>query len=346
MTLQQDIEQVKTLLGKYTDPLFFFDDDIDGLSAFLLLRKYLGIGKGVAIKKAPDVTNILLRKVNELNPDLVVILDKPDLSNEFFEQVNVQIIVIDHHPLVAFPKKVVYLNPRKYDENDERPTTYWAYKISEGPKWIAAMGIVGDWCIPEFIKDLEQEYSDLFPKKFSHPGDIFFNSKFGDLIKIVSFAIKGPTTEVRKAISILLKIESPYEILNKTTSNGKYIHKRAENILEEYGKAMKEAMKIKSKDNVFVYTYASSKSSFTSIFSNEIVYKYPNKFIIIAREAKEEIKISLRSAKYNVLDILKKALTEIQGHGGGHPHSCGCNIMKKDFNEFVSKIRELTKDEN
>lgn len=346
MNLQQDLDQVKTLLGKYTDPVFFFDDDIDGLSAFMLLRKYLGIGKGVAIKKAPDVTNILLRKVSELNPDLVVVLDKPDLSNEFFDNVNVPIIVIDHHPIVEFPKKVIYFNPRKYDENDERPTTYWAYKISEGPKWIAGLGIVGDWCIPEFISDLTKEYKDLFPKKFSHPGDIFFNSRFGDLIKIVSFAIKGPTTEVKKAISILLKIESPYEILDKTTANGKYLHKRAENILKEYNESMKEAMKIKSKENIFIYLYSSSKTSFTSIFSNEIVYKYPDKFIIIARESKEEMKISLRSAKYNVLEILKKVLVEIEGYGGGHPHSCGCNIKKKDFNEFVSKIRELTKDEN
>ena len=53
--------------------------------------------------------------------------------------------------------------------------------------------------------------------------------------------------------------------------------------------------------------YSENKMSLTSDLSNEILYENPNKFIIIAREKSGEMKCSLRSTRYKVLPLLKKA---------------------------------------
>ena len=206
------------------------------------------------------------------------------------------------------------------------------------------LGIIGDWHIPEFINDFKKDYSDLLPKTYKDPGDIYFNSRLGDLIKIITFALKGSTTEVKKTISILLKIESPYDILNQATANGKYIFKRADRLQKEYDTLLEKAKKTKIKDDILLFLYPLTKTSFTSIFSNEISYLFPDKFVIIGRETSGEVKISLRSQKYKVRDIFEKAMVNIEGHGGGHLHACGAHIKKKDFNLFISNIKRLMKD--
>ena len=96
-----------------------------------------------------------------------------------------------------------------------------------------------------------------------------------------------------------------------------------------------------SKENVFVFTYPSSRTSFTSELSNELIYLYPNKLVIVGRHKDDSIRMSFRSTSINVPELLKKALVGIRGYGGGHDLACGGAVNAEDFEKFVENIRNI-----
>ena len=87
MLNKTQINEIKEHLDKAQNPLFFFDNDQDGLCSFLLLQRYLERGKGFPVKSIPLEENYF-RKINELNPDYLFILDVPDVSQEFFKAID------------------------------------------------------------------------------------------------------------------------------------------------------------------------------------------------------------------------------------------------------------------
>ena len=48
MLSEKQMQELKEHLDRAQNPLFFFDNDADGLCSFLLLARYIGRGKGVA----------------------------------------------------------------------------------------------------------------------------------------------------------------------------------------------------------------------------------------------------------------------------------------------------------
>jgi len=67
MLTKNQIIQIKEHLEKAQNPLFFFDNDQDGLCSFLLLQRFIERGKGVPVRSFPGLTKEYFRKVNELN---------------------------------------------------------------------------------------------------------------------------------------------------------------------------------------------------------------------------------------------------------------------------------------
>ena len=65
MLSKKQIEEIRDSLEKSQNPLFFFDNDVDGFCSFIILQKAIGRGKGVAIKSFPDLDKTYLRKVEE-----------------------------------------------------------------------------------------------------------------------------------------------------------------------------------------------------------------------------------------------------------------------------------------
>jgi len=163
------------------------------------------------------------------------------------------------------------------------------------------------------------------------------------LIRIFSFVLKGKTEEVNKSIKVLTRIESPYEILNQETAQGRFIYKRYEQVNKLYEPLVKDALKAaeKTMDKLFLFTYKDDKTSFTSDLANEATYKFPDKIIFIAREKNDEMKCSLRSSKVILPPLIEKSLVGLNGYGGGHEHACGLNIKTLDFEEFVRRLREM-----
>jgi len=80
--------------------------------------------------------------------------------------------------------------------------------------------------------------------------------------------------------------------------------------------------------------------SFTSDLSNELLYRYPDKVIIIAREKSGEMKCSLRARNYSLPPIIEKSIQGCRGYGGGHEHACGACIAVEDFDRFLENVSQ------
>ncbi|RME54543.1 hypothetical protein D6777_03515 [Candidatus Woesearchaeota archaeon] len=339
MITNKEIEEIRKYLDKAENPLFFYDDDPDGLSSYLLLKTLNDKGKGLPIKSSPKLDELYIRKIKEYSPDYVFVLDKPIITQEFVNKVNTKIIWIDHHPVVKI-NGVKYYNPRKENPNDNRPTSYWCYKIANDKLWVAMCGIVGDWYVPEFLNEFIKLYPGL-AKKSNDAAKLLFETKLGTLVKVFAFVLKGKVSDVKRNVAILSKIKSPYEILEQTTPKGKFIYRYYEKINKTFEKMLHEAKKHATKSKILVYTYPSSKHSLTGILSNQLLYTYPNKVIIIGRVKDDKVLMSIRSKKHNVLKILETALKSVDGYGGGHDHACGAGVNKEDFETFVEEFKKV-----
>jgi single-stranded DNA-specific DHH superfamily exonuclease len=336
MIPNKQIQEIRKALEKSARPLVFFDDDPDGLCSFLQFYKLNPESKGIIYKVAGPLDERFLKKVKEYSPDTIFILDIAEVSQDFLDKVN-NVYWIDHHS-PSGKKNVNYYNPMiKSKGKDNRPISYWAHKITKVSPWLALVGCVGDWFLPkDIIKELDDK--ELLPLSIKTPEDALFKTKTGHLARIFSFIIKGTSKDAMKNTKILTRIKDPFEILEQSTSQGKYIWKQFQKFNSIY-EQIYDSIKYND-DNLIVHTYSESKTSLTSDLSNEILYNNPEKFIIICRENNGEMKCSLRSSKYEVLPILKKALKGLEGFGGGHEHACGCNVKKKDFSEFIDRIRK------
>ena len=224
MIPETELQDIRDMLQKAQDPLFLFDDDQDGLCSFLVLWRFFKKGKGFPIQG--QLNDIVIQKIQQERADLIIILDKAVLEEHFVQAMSIPIIHIDHHePLLIKASHYHYYNPRKERDTDNRPTSYWAYQVTKKDLWIAMIGIIGDWYIPgDLIKEFQKEYPDLIPVA-KHPGEIFFETEFGKLIRSFIFSLKGKSSERSQYIKILTRIESPYEILKQETARGKFIWK-------------------------------------------------------------------------------------------------------------------------
>ena len=342
MLTKEQYSQIKEELDSCKNPLFFFDDDQDGLCSFLQFYRYKQEGHGIIVKTTPKIGSVFIPKMREYLPDRIFVLDLSDIEQEFLDEAKSPVIWIDHHS-PQDRKKVKYFNPRVKDKDDNQPTSYLCYNAIKNDLWIATLGCVADWYIPDFISEFEKKFPDLINYDYKSAGDIIYNTKLGVLIRIFSFVLKGKTNEVMKCIKVLTRITSPLEILNQSSSQGKFIYKKYMQIDELYQPLLKDFLeKVENeKGKLVVYIYGDDKMSFTSDLSNEAIYRFPDKVILIAREKNGDMKCSMRSSKILLPQIVQKALAGLNGYGGGHEHACGINVRKDDFEEFVKRLKEL-----
>ncbi len=337
MLPQREYDEIKAEL-ECENPLILMHDDPDGLSSFLLLRRKMGKGHGALVKTNPMIDNKYMIKVEEYKPDKIFIVDIAVVQQEFIDSAKTPIVWIDHHePLDR--KKVKYYNPRIHKKDAYFPATYLCYQAVKQDLWIAMVGCVGDWFLPEFAKEFSKEYPDILSPEVNNPDDAMFRSKLGELVRLFSFVIKGKTSDAMKCVKILTRVKSPYEILNQTTAEGKFLYKRYQSFNEIYQKLLKDAKSEITKEHLFVFCYK-EQTSFSSDLANELLYHNPDKFIIIAREKNGEFKMSLRSRTTPVLPRLKKALEGVDGYGGGHEYACGASVKESDFEKFKEQLRK------
>ncbi len=342
MFMEKEVREIRAYIEKSDRPLFFFDDDTDGLCSYLLLRALVNEGKGVVVKSSPVLDTPFLKKVTEYCPDIIFVLDKPIISQEFIDKVSVPLIWIDHHTPVK-RSGVRYYNPRLLKKDMYYPTSYICYNVAQQRLWVGMVGIVGDYLLPDELKImLEKEYPGLLGKA-KDIDNIIYDSDLGRLIRMFSFLLKGKTSDVNKSINILLRIENPYELLMNETPRAKFLVRRFEKINKEYEKLMDSALgKHTITGKIFLFVYPSTKMSFSVDLSNELSHRYPDKIVVVGRVKDDMIRMSLRSKKYKISEYVEKAIEGLEGYGGGHEHACGSNIKKEDLDEYIRRLVKLT----
>jgi single-stranded DNA-specific DHH superfamily exonuclease len=344
MISNKQIKEIRTLLESSKNPLFIFDDDPDGLCAFILLWRHVRRGQWTAFTHSLKNSHELLSEVEIRNPDLIVLLDMPVINQDFVDQVSIPIVHIDHHPPISLKgKHYHYYNPRVKNDEDNRPTTYWAYQVTKKDLWIGMVGMISDWFIPEYLAEFSKDYPDLISKKVKKPGQAYFETELGRLSKIFGFCLKGKKEDTNKCIKALLGIEGPYEILKQETPYGRLIHKYTDKINKRYENMLKDALETGSKEKVFLYTYPGSVNSFTSLISTELLYRVPQKVVIVARVKFQDTIMSIRSKGIKIPPLLERSLEGLQGYGGGHDFACGGKVKNEDFYIFLDRFKSYLK---
>lgn len=349
-------KQIKTIHEKLESaqyPIYIHDDDPDGLCSFLLLYNQYKEGMGLMLKAAPKLDPRFHPKINHLNYDLLVVLDIPQVEQDFIDQAKAKVMWIDHHQ-VQDQLNVSYFNPRIKDKDAYIPTTRMAYQIVEkkarGHKkyaeanpdfWLAMVGCLSDWHMPDFAGKFCKVYPDLMQKD-DDIGTALFSRPIGILAKIFSFIYKGPTKEVYRNIKVAMKIKSPYEILNQTTEKGKYLWKMYQKLNGAYEAHIKAAGKEKNKSPILHYNYIDSKFSFTATLATELQYHHKDRVILITRKSEGKYKCSIR-AQFPIVEELTLALEGVEGYGGGHPNACGAVVAEEDWDGFLKRFKEELK---
>jgi single-stranded DNA-specific DHH superfamily exonuclease len=326
-------EELKTA----KNPLFIHDGDADGLCAFLLLYRIHREGRGYALTASSKLDVRGVRIVDELNPDKIFVLDIPIVEQEFIDKVNRPIFWIDHHmPLER--KNIHYFNPRIKDKEAYIPTTRMAWQITERKEdlWIATAGCLADYAMPDYIEEFIAKYPSYLPSKEDLP-TIIFKRPIKALIKLFFFIQKGPGSEVRKSIKILTRVESPDEIFKQETPQGKFLWKRFSSINEKFEDLLRQAKKSATRSKLVLFYYTEQQWSFTANLANELSALYPGKVVLIARRKGDELKCSLRGK--NILPMIEKSLSGLQGGGGGHPDACGAVVKESDWEEFLRRFK-------
>ena len=342
MIVQSQLQEIKEHLENSQNPLFFFDNDVDGLCAFLILQRAIGRGKGVTIKSFPDLKEQYLRKVEELNPDTIFILDKAELSKEFVEAVEkkgIPMIWIDHHETKT-PKEIIDKTFYYSSYPSAEPTTYITQKIFDRKKdlWLAIIGCIGDVYMPDFAEDFEKASPELLNSKIS-AFKALNSTEIGKIIRMLNFGLMDSTTNVVKLIKYLFKAKNAYDLLEENQYT-KQFHKRYNQLNEFFNKQIEKAENSIKKDSPIIFFTYSGDTSMSSEISNKLSYNHQDKLVVVAFKRPEKVNISIRGK--NALKITKKAIEDIEGAtGGGHEEATGAMIPIDDFEKFKKKIYEL-----
>lgn len=342
----KQIEEIKNHLNAAQNPVFFFDNDQDGLCSFLLLQKYLNRGKGFPIKTSPALTKDYFRKVEEFNSDYVFILDKPEVSEEFVEEVakrNIPIVWIDHHdiPKNSVSEYIYYYNPLSGEKKSNEPVTYICYDVTKRKEdmWLAVVGCISDNLVPDFYNEFMQEFPDLC-RKDTDAFNIFYGSNIGKIARILGFGLKDKITNVIGMIKFLISCKTPYDFLEENNKN-KMIYKRFQEVDKKYQKILEKAKKSAfSNDNKLIFFKYSGDISMSSDIANTLKYLFPEKFIVVLYTKGAKANVSARGK-----DVKKIILSSIEGlensTGGGHENAVGAQIRKEDIDKFEKRIKSL-----
>lgn len=347
MLTEQEIKEIKEHLEKAQNPLFYFDNDVDGLCSYLLLRRAIGRGMGVAVKSFPFLDASYARKAKELRADYVFILDKPVVSSDFLKEIkemNLQVVWIDHHE-VAFPEledfeNVSYYNTMKSDNPTNEPVTYWAYKIVEKREdlWLALCGCIGDGYLPDFKKEAEEIYPEYWkPVKSAFEG--LYDTELGRIAQILNFSLKDRTSNVVKMLKFMYKAGLS-DVLEEERKGG--VLARFNQIYGKYIKLVEKAEDFVTNDDVLYFKYGGDLSISADI-ANEIFYNHSDKIVIVAYIKGTKANISIRG-KCNVRDLTLKSIEGIEhATGGGHKNATGAQMNVEDLPRFLENFKKIVR---
>ncbi len=322
MLTDKQLSEIRAHLEKAQNPIFLFDNDVDGLCSYVLLRRFIGRGKGVAVKSHPIIDVGYAKRVQELNGDYVFVLDRHSLGEAFVSEISslsLPIVWIDHHD-VPIEKhsydNLFYYNPIHGKKKSAESTTYLCYSATKKIEdfWIALMGCIADHNLPEDVSVFVDNYSELWGKNITQPFQALYTTGIGRLARALSFGLKDSISHVVQLQNFLISCKSPFDLEKELESNSAFGNKYRE-ILDKYHLLLSEA-KSKLSGNLVFFNY-SGQMSMSSDLSNELSYIFPEHYICVSYSLGPNTNISLRGK--GVSKILDKLLPSFEdARGGGH----------------------------
>jgi single-stranded DNA-specific DHH superfamily exonuclease len=342
MLTKKQLLEIRSHLEKSQNPVFFYDNDVDGICSYIILRRFGDKGKGVAVKSHPDIDQKYAKKAQELGADYVFVLDRPELGVEFVDEIkniDLPIVWIDHHAAdegnYDYENLWIY-NPTKNKDKSDEATTYLCYKATERREdlWIALMGCLADRYFPEFVDEFEKEYPEYWSKDTKKAYDGYYKSGIGRLARALSFAIKDSISHVVQLQNFLINCRTPRDFDLELEGNKSFGRKYRE-ILKKYQILLDKAKRLSGEEILF-FNYGGDMS-ISSDISNELCYLYPDKVVAVAYTAGPFTNISLRGT--GVKKILEEILPLMDGAtGGGHDNAVGSRIGTKDLERFKEEL--------
>lgn len=346
MLSDAQIMEIREHLERAVNPIFFYDNDADGFFSHVLLRRFAGKGKGVAVRSHPDIDVGYTRKVHELKGDCVFVLDRPHLGKAFVEeikQLNLPIIWIDHHDTIVEDygyENLFAYNPLRGEEKSAEPVTYMSYKITGRKEdlWIAVMGCIADHYLPDFTEEFGERHPEFWGKNVKEPFDVYYSTGIGRLAQAIAFGLKDSITHVVQLQNFMVACKSPSDMYAELESSSAFGKKYRE-VKEKYDGIINKAKESVEEDIVF-FVYGGTMSMSSEI-ANHLSYTYPNKIIVAAYTQGVMSNISIRGD--NVKGIIDKLFKDFENSsGGGHRDAVGCRLRTEDLERFKSEIlREL-----
>ncbi len=348
MLTEAQLDSIRGHLERAQNPIFFFDNDADGLCSFLILRRFLDRGKGVAVRSFPDLNGSYARKISELNADYVFILDKPVLSRDFLAEVsnlNLPIVWIDHHdlPIADFEKEFENLsvfNPARNEGQDKsfEPVTYLVHQVARRSEdlWLALMGCIADHFLPDFSKEFEEKYPEFWKADVSDPFEAYFGTELGEIAQALNFGLKDSVSNVVKMQNYLIGCKGPGDVLAENPGNY-FFRKKYYEIKKKYDSLLNKSKKSLS-GKVLFFDY-SGDLSISADLSNRLSFLYPGVYIAVAYRKEGISNLSLRGP--GVKKVLEIVLKEVPGIGGGHDDAVGARISSDDLLNFKTVFERV-----
>tara|TARA_Y100000310_G_scaffold341480_1_gene440745 strand:- start:744 stop:1823 length:1080 start_codon:yes stop_codon:yes gene_type:complete len=351
MLTEKQLGEIREHLDRAQNPIFFYDNDADGLCSFVILRRFLDRGKGVSIRSFPDLNRQYAKKVEELGGDYVFILDKPVLSDEFIEEIGkmgLPIVWIDHHEVQAQEKdeksfeerydNFYCYNPAKNlgkDKSDE-PVTYLAYKVAGRveDRWLAVIGCISDHYLPDFAEEFGKEKPELWGP-VEKPFDAYFGTEIGRIAQGFNFGLKDSTSNIVRFQNFLIGAKGPEDVFSEVKENYSF-RKKYGDIKKRFDSLIKKAKEDVGEKLVF-FSYGGDMS-ISSEVANRLNHDYPDKYVVVGYKKGGIVNLSLRGKGVrNVLDKILK-MKEFEGcTGGGHEDAVGSRIGQG----LLEKFREV-----
>jgi len=344
MLTKKQILEIREHLEKAQNPIFYYDNDADGLCAFLLLRRYLGRGYGVAIRSYPDLDASYLKKAEQLKADYIFVLDKPLIAKKFIEEADsmqLPIVWIEHHKITQAEisenapnkKNFYFYNPALSEKKKlNEPTSCLAYKIAERKEdiWLAISGCIADCYMPDFADEFAKRYPEFWGKEIKEPFDAYYKTEIGRIALSLNFGLKDSISHVVQLQNFLISCKGPSDVFLELEINKSFREKYNE-INKKYGALLKEAKE--SESHKIIYLIYGGDLSISSDLANNTSYLYPDKFVMVAYKKGAITNISLRGKK--IKTILETILKKLENaRGGGHENAVGATIRTEDLEKF------------
>lgn len=175
------LEYIQSILeNKQHKTFIFHDNDCDGLSSYLILKKtFRNVVGGHFISKEEYSQEVAIENIPKFATHILFV-DTPQIEESTLETLSEKygqenILILDHHVINKHVEKnlkkfknIFYTNPLLFNENDSRPITFWAYILSHENKEMylqALIGSISDFYTTSLFSDIDigsNEIKELF----------------------------------------------------------------------------------------------------------------------------------------------------------------------------------------